>query len=339
MAAILFPKKRKDNNMNSTRTEWTLGEICTKIKWNQMVFARYPRWNRKQMSMFIDSIILNMPVPDIYTIMPDRKDEPEKIIDGISRINAVAQFMNNAYALEQLKTYPWAAADLNGLTFDKMPESIREYFSGIKIGIVHLAAGTDNDKTADFVSRLNTQNSLSWYDIAYMKMPQPGKELMDTVVINTLFGQCNPLFSKYMGLAHNTAAEFVMASMLILQENLDDADLSKGTMIKTAETFSSDETLRNRMADLNNLYYQILDFVMWFENRNPQACRKFTEPANMLSAIPTLKRCLPERKNWDDMITLFADFLSENGTPMHNSEDIIKTAKQINWTFISRLQI
>lgn len=58
-------------------------------------------WNNKQASLFVESILLNVPLPIIYVAEED--DGKWSIIDGLQRVNSLRRFFSNEFKLTQLE--------------------------------------------------------------------------------------------------------------------------------------------------------------------------------------------------------------------------------------------
>jgi hypothetical protein len=77
-------------------------------------FQRRDRWNNEKGSRFIESIIMNVPIPPVFL----GEDEYGKylVLDGRQRLTAVFRFLNNEYPLEKLKVWP----ELNDCIFSTL---------------------------------------------------------------------------------------------------------------------------------------------------------------------------------------------------------------------------
>jgi hypothetical protein len=74
-------------------------------------FQRRDRWNNERRSRFIESIIMNVPIPPVFL----GEDEYGKyvVLDGRQRLTAIFEYLNNAYPLQKLHVWE----ELNTLTF------------------------------------------------------------------------------------------------------------------------------------------------------------------------------------------------------------------------------
>ncbi|PGH38866.1 MAG: hypothetical protein CRN43_12505 [Candidatus Nephrothrix sp. EaCA] len=64
-------------------------------------FQRRPGWNNSQKSLLIESVLLRIPLPMFY--FAEDKDGKLSVIDGLQRISAIKEFMDNKFALKNLQ--------------------------------------------------------------------------------------------------------------------------------------------------------------------------------------------------------------------------------------------
>ncbi|MDX2304340.1 MAG: DUF262 domain-containing protein [Microscillaceae bacterium] len=97
---------------------------------NEIYIPDYQRafvWKQDQQSRLIESLILGLPIPYIFTAeMPDGRLE---IVDGSQRIRTLAAFINNGLILKDLDILK----NLEGYTFDNL--SIFSYFCRCLFGL------------------------------------------------------------------------------------------------------------------------------------------------------------------------------------------------------------
>ena len=95
--------------------KYSIFEYLRKINRGQVIlnpdFQRNLVWKPKQKSKFIESILMNLPIPPIYL----KKESGGKyiVVDGLQRTTALMEFVNNDYALDGLE----ALSKLNGCRF------------------------------------------------------------------------------------------------------------------------------------------------------------------------------------------------------------------------------
>ena len=82
-------------------------------------YQRRERWELERQSELIESFLLNVPVPPIYLAEEDYGIY--SIIDGKQRITAVADYLNNVFALKGLEEFP----ELIGARFRDLPRTLQ----------------------------------------------------------------------------------------------------------------------------------------------------------------------------------------------------------------------
>lgn len=110
-------------------TDWTTETILNQLQRNNIDlnprFQRRDAWTLARKSRFIESLILNLPVPQI--VLAERKGVKGQhiVLDGKQRLLSLLQFTgsaagrHNAFALEDLEVL----TELNGLTFDQIRDA------------------------------------------------------------------------------------------------------------------------------------------------------------------------------------------------------------------------
>lgn len=83
-------------------------------------FQRRHRWDVIKKSKLIESFIMNVPIPPIFLYEKDFSEY--EVMDGLQRISAIIEFYENRYSLTGLEEWP----ELNGRTYDNLPEQIRK---------------------------------------------------------------------------------------------------------------------------------------------------------------------------------------------------------------------
>jgi hypothetical protein len=113
-------------------------------------FQRNSVWNEENKCKFIESILLNFPLPPIY--LNETKEVTYIVIDGLQRSTTLQEYYNNKFALCQLKALP----QYNGLFFNELPESLQSKFENKKINIYVLKPSTPMAVIYDLFNRINT---------------------------------------------------------------------------------------------------------------------------------------------------------------------------------------
>lgn len=77
-------------------------------------FQRRDRWNNEKRSRFIESVIMNVPVPPVF--LGEEEYGKYVVLDGRQRLTAAYKFLSNELRLEGLRVWK----ELNGLTYDEI---------------------------------------------------------------------------------------------------------------------------------------------------------------------------------------------------------------------------
>lgn len=113
-------------------------------------FQRNQVWKNVQKSRFIESILLNFPLPPIY--LNETREAKYVVIDGLQRTIALKQFYSGEITLKGLEALP----KYNGETFESLPEILRSKFEDKKLTIFVLKPSTPMVVIYDLFNRINT---------------------------------------------------------------------------------------------------------------------------------------------------------------------------------------
>jgi hypothetical protein len=113
-------------------------------------------WDRQKKSLFIESLIMNIPIPPIFLYEWDYSRF--EVMDGQQRLSSIIEFYENRFKLTGLEEWE----SLNGKTFAELPPLLKKAFDRRRISAtVLLAESTAGERTPNelrkFVfERLNT---------------------------------------------------------------------------------------------------------------------------------------------------------------------------------------
>lgn len=130
----------EDEN-GETNTEWFIPD-----------YQREYVWNNKQKSRFIESLIIDLPVPYIFVADIEEKDARLEIIDGAQRIRTLKEFLNNELVLQDLEM----VTNLNGHTFNTLPKRLKVRFNRKTMRTIELSSKMDEEGRREMFNRLNS---------------------------------------------------------------------------------------------------------------------------------------------------------------------------------------
>lgn len=113
-------------------------------------FQRNLVWKHEQKSRFIESILLNFPIPPLY--VNENQEGKWVVIDGRQRTNTLIDFLKNKFALKGLKTL----TDFEGKKFDDLSDKLQSRIENKKIIIYILQANTPIEVVYELFDRINT---------------------------------------------------------------------------------------------------------------------------------------------------------------------------------------
>ncbi len=125
-------------------------------------YQRNPVWALRQKCSLIETILLELPVPEIYiqqSFSPEGKSQ-YAVVDGQQRTRSILQFLGidkdpkeqsfNKFSLEKIAT----DSDWYDSTFSALPDPVKERFYGYKLVVRELETTSDKD-LRDMFERLN----------------------------------------------------------------------------------------------------------------------------------------------------------------------------------------
>lgn len=122
-------------------------------------YQRDDVWNNKQKSLFIESLLIGLPIPYIFVADVDENelldsDGRIEIIDGAQRTRTIHQFKNNQLKLIGLERLP----ALEGATFNDLPTPRQRRFNRSSVRLIELKNINEDGRRLMF-DRLNTGGS------------------------------------------------------------------------------------------------------------------------------------------------------------------------------------
>jgi len=119
---------------------------------NELFVPSYQRdfvWDENRQSKFVESILIGLPIPYIFTA--DRGERFE-IVDGSQRIRSLAAFLHDELVLQNLEKL----TSLNGFKFSDLPTSRQKRFNRKTLRMIELSEKADAEITNDLFERINT---------------------------------------------------------------------------------------------------------------------------------------------------------------------------------------
>jgi hypothetical protein len=98
-----------DATVKISRDQYSIFEIRRMLKDTKELilnpeFQRHHVWSPEQDRELIESLLMGIPIPIIYVF--EDKDGKKQVVDGRQRIHAIVRYLDNEFALENLKMLP-----------------------------------------------------------------------------------------------------------------------------------------------------------------------------------------------------------------------------------------
>ena len=123
---------------------------------NDIYIPEYQRnfvWDESRQSKFIESVLLGLPVPYIFTADSEGRLE---IVDGSQRLRTLVAFLQDKLALRDLEIL----THLNGLKHCALTKSRQRKFQNSTIRMISLSDKSDDDVRFMMFERINTGSEL-----------------------------------------------------------------------------------------------------------------------------------------------------------------------------------
>ncbi|WP_086233322.1 DUF262 domain-containing protein [Campylobacter devanensis] len=195
------------------------------------------RWDDKQKSELIESILIGIPLPVFYLFQTS--NGMRQVVDGRQRLRAIRQFYKDELKLSKLTIL----SELNGKKFSELEPLLQNSFEDYQLEIYALLPPTNEDIKFNLFDRLNRGGT----QLNHQEMRNALYQGASTKLINELSRDEN--FKKATNLKEN-AIKTMKDRYLILRFIV--FYLIRQEKIETKIEGSIDEILANAMKEINN---------------------------------------------------------------------------------------
>lgn len=154
-------------------------------------YQREYKWSLKQQSEFIESVMIDLPIPYIYVadVSEGENEGRLEIIDGSQRIRTISRFLNNLFHLENLTLVP----ELNGFRFKDLTGPRQLRFQRKTIRFIELL-DVDEEARRQIFYRLNSGGTkLKDMEVRYGTNDGNFLEFIKTLSSNHKFRELCPI--------------------------------------------------------------------------------------------------------------------------------------------------
>ena len=142
-----------------------VADLVQKFEKQQFYIPDYQRedvWSFSMKSKFIESVLLGLPISDIFVCETKENDEDYdqvaqfEVIDGSQRLRTLAGFVGGRFHLKNLET----VKELEGFHYSDLTDFRKDKFKDVTIDIIILDSETSEEVKNAMFDRINTSNPL-----------------------------------------------------------------------------------------------------------------------------------------------------------------------------------
>ena len=167
---------------------------------NELFIPEYQRdfvWKVDRQSKFIESVMLGLPIPYIFTAEVSKDIEDDygriEIVDGSQRVRTLDHFVNGDLMLTNLKK----ATHLNGFTFKDLELSRQRKFARRPVRVIELSDKADAAIRRDIFERINTgSDELKAMEVRKGWLEGPFYDFIAALAQEQLFVELCPISPK-----------------------------------------------------------------------------------------------------------------------------------------------
>ena len=166
-------------------------------------YQRNSIWTPADKSLFIESILLGLPIPFLFFC--ERDDGTVEIVDGVQRITTLYSFINNELRLSKLQKL----SSLNGFKYLDLSDAMQKKFKNRALRIIVLDGDTSLSFRQDLFSRVN-RSGRKITDAEFRRGTFPG-------ALTDFIEKCSKdvLFMKLCPLSDNKVARYARFELVL----------------------------------------------------------------------------------------------------------------------------
>lgn len=292
---------------------WTCKQIVKMIEGEKINFKNIVQrsfvWEKHRMSELIWSIIMGYPIPPIYAERGDSDNEKVKIydvLDGQQRSTTIYKFLNDEFALTELKPIPYLdengeeqEIDISGLKFSELEEELQDIIKDATITVKYFDYLEQYQK-AEMFRRLNNGKPLS----TKARTLASSKDIEGLLDIGShkLFDEMLTDKSK----ANKNQAVLVMKSWSMLNQDIEEVSFASkdfNPMIEETEISEAEKLELNKVFDfVVNTHTELV------ERGEKAVAKKLYTETHLISLIPFFKKAMEDSINEDMMAEFIINF-------------------------------
>ena len=220
---------------------------------NDIYIPSYQRefvWDKARQSKFIESIILGLPIPYIFTA--DTIEGRLEVVDGSQRLRTLANYLSDKLKLEKLDYL----SKLNNLSFKTLSTSRQKKINNTTLRMIVLSDKSDEDARFMLFERINTGSALL-NDMEKRRGIYQGKftEFLTECTKNEIFNRVTKFTNP--AIKRREPEELILRFFAFSEEY----KTFKGNLNTFLNEYVENKNLKFNKANFTNEFIQTLNFV------------------------------------------------------------------------------
>ena len=295
------------NRLSVSSIPYTFKQVCKMIDNNGISFdnvvQRSYTWEKARRSEFIWSIIMNYPIPPIYAGRDINGDNKTlDIMDGQQRLTTVHMFINDEFALTELKSIPCEDGDIDisGLKFSELDEDLQDLIKDRTVTFYYYD-NIEQSQKAEMFKRLNNGKALT----AKNKLLASCSDLEGLLDIGNadLF---NDMLTK-KARDNKNQVTLIAKTYLMLYQDVKDISFEGKVLNPFVETLSINKDERKEMDE-------VFDFAMnihtYLTDKDKKVAKKYYTETHFISLIPFIVQAMADELTEEQIGNWLLDFFA-----------------------------
>ena len=168
--------------MTRSNIQWNAKQITKMVKNGNLQFDNAVQrgfvWDKKRMSLLIDSMLRDYPIPPMYTIKVDetvnekgKKSAVYDCLDGKQRCTTISRYLSDEFVLGDLDRVideNGDEVDISGYLFSELPEEFQDKIASYSL-TVYFFTEIEEEEINEMMARLNNGKPLTAYELSRVK--------------------------------------------------------------------------------------------------------------------------------------------------------------------------
>ena len=297
--------------MTKSNIQWNAKQVAKMVKNGNLKFDNAVQrgfvWDRKRMTLLIDTMLRDYPIPPMYTIKEDsiENEKGKKIsiydcLDGKQRCTTIAAFLNDEFCLGEMDLVTSENGDevgLEGMLFSELPEEFQDKINSYSL-TVYFFTDIDDDEISEMMARLNNGKSLTSYELSRVKAK-------DLEGIQELAN--HHLFDEISNKGY-ACEDIVVKSYVMLND--DEPCLDTKVIRPLIQVLEFDDKDKEQLENIYDYIDKVRDIILKDKSDpslNKKIGKKIITKTHLVSLVPIVNKAITNKMDEE----VFAEFLQE----------------------------